>query len=117
MPFTLAADAVVLVHLLWILFIMLGAWIGRRVPWVKWVHVGALGFSVLLQVRGWLCPLTFLEHWLRTRSGPGQDYPGDFIAHYAERLVYLDVSRDAVLAATAVIIIGSLWAYWPGRRS
>lgn len=113
MLFTLAADMVVILHLFWILFIMFGALFGRRVPWVKWLHGGTLAFSVLLQVFGWTCPLTSLEVWLRARSGAGQGYTGDFLAHYAEQLVYLSIPPAFVLMATLVIVGISLWAYRP----
>lgn len=113
MLFQLAADMVVIVHFLWILFIAFGAWLGRRVLWVKWLHIGALAFSVVLQISGWICPLTHLEVWLRTRSDRGLGYTGDFIAHYVERLVYLTVPPHLVLMATLLIVGLSLWAYRP----
>jgi polyferredoxin len=116
MLFRLAADAVVIVHLLWIVFLVLGAWPGRRVAWVKWLHGGALTFSILLQLCGWVCPLTHLEVWLRARADSGGGYTGDFLAHYAEQLVYLTVPPHIVLLATLVIIGLSIWAYWPKER-
>ncbi len=60
MAWKLAADLVVVIHLLWILFIIFGALIGRRIIWVKWLHIGALAFSVVLQIFQWICPLTYL---------------------------------------------------------
>ena len=116
MLWKLAADFVVLTHLLWILFIIFGAFLGCRVVWIKWVHIGALTFSVLLQLFHWICPLTHLEVWLRQRHDPSLAYTGEFIAHYAERLVYLRADRWAVLGVTLVIVGLSLWAYWPRAR-
>jgi hypothetical protein len=105
-----AAGAVVIVHLAWILFLIFGAFIGRYIVWVKWLHIAALTFSVLLQLFGWICPLTYLEAWLR---GDRDDaYAGDFIAHYAEELVYLQIPRAALFTATLAIIAVSAWAYW-----
>ena len=116
MGWKLAADFVVLTHLLWILFIIFGALIGCQFVWVKWLHIGALIFSVLLQLFRWICPLTYLEIWLRRQHDPSLAYAGDFIAHYAERLVYLQVSRWAVLGVTFVVVGLSVWAYWPRKR-
>ena len=110
---TLAADFVVVIHLLWIAFLIGGAMIGRRIVWVKWLHGGALTFSLLLQAFHWICPLTFLEVWLRRQADSGGGYPGDFLAHYAERLVYLSAPPPAVFCATVLIVCLSLWAYWP----
>jgi Protein of Unknown function (DUF2784) len=109
----MAADLVVVVHLAWILFLIFGAFIGRHFPWVKWLHVAALTFSVLLQTFAWTCPLTMLE--VRLREGTSEGYAGDFIAHYAERLVYLQAPREAVFAATILIVALSAWAYWPAK--
>ncbi len=113
MLWKLAADLVVVIHLLWILFIIFGALIGRRIVWVKWLHIGALAFSVVLQIFHWICPLTYLEVWLRSRHGRSLAYSGDFIAHYAEELVYLTAPPGVVLGVTFAVIGLSLWAYWP----
>ena len=113
MLWNLAADTVVLIHLLWIGFIIAGAWIGRRITWVKRLHIGALIFSLALQVFHWICPLTLLEVWLRQHTNPTAGYAGDFIAYYAERLVYLPAPPEAVLVATIVIVSFSAWMYWP----
>lgn len=110
-----AADAVVVIHLLWIAFIIVGAAVGRRIVWVKWLHLGALLFSVLLQIFHWICPLTFLEVWLRRRADTTAGYPVDFIAHYAERLVYLPAPPEAIFALTIVIVGFSARMYWPQR--
>ena len=116
MLWKLAADVVVVVHLLWIVFIICGALIGRRVVWVKWLHIGSLIFSVLLQVFQWICTLTYLEVWLRGHHDPSLAYTGDFIAHYAEQLVYLTAPRTVLLGATFLVIGLSVWAYWPRGR-
>ena len=113
MFWNLAADVVVVIHLFWIAFIIAGGVIARWIRWVKWIHIGSLSFSVLLQIFRWICPLTRLEGWLRQRADPAAGYPGDFIAHYAERLVYLPASPWMVLAATAVIVLIWVWVYWP----
>lgn len=109
----IAADVVVVIHLLWIVFIIFGALVGRKYTWVKWLHLGALGFSLLLQVFQGICPLTYLEIWLRHRHDPSLAYAGDFIAHYAEQLVYLRAPREWVLAITVGVVVVTLLAYWP----
>src|SRR3990172_1056576 len=104
MGYKIAADLVVVIHLAWILFLILGALVGRYVVWVKRLHIGGLAFSLLLQVFSWYCPLTYLEVWLRARHDPSLSYTGSFIAFYAERLVYLEVPREAVLFMTGLLI-------------
>ncbi len=116
MVWKLIADALVVLHLLWILFIMFGALVGRRIRWVKALHIFSLGFSFLLQLFQGICPLTYLEVWLRRQHDASLAYTGDFIAHYAERLVYLPASRGAVFVGTLAVIGLSVWAYWPRPR-
>jgi len=101
--YIIAADAVVVVHFGWILFLIGGAGIGRRVRWVMWTHVAALGYSVLLQTFNWICPLTYLELWLWNRT-PAGSYSGSFIAHYLEKLIYMDIPRGLVFTLTVVVI-------------
>ena len=115
--FLAAADAVVVLHLFWILFLILGALPGSRWRWVKWTHLTALAFSIPLQIFGWICPLTYLEVWLR-RLGGAQPYEGTFIRHYVERLVYAEIPRGALLSGTLMVVALSLWLYRrprPGR--
>ncbi len=120
MIYKLAADFLVLIHLGWILFLILGAVIGVRRILVMWVHLGAMAFSLVLQIFSWICPLTHLEFWLRQRHDASLAYPGSFIAHYAEELVYLRVDPAHVFVATLGIVMANLWLYgwaWKRRRS
>ena len=105
------ADGVVVIHFAWILFLIGGAFIGRRVRWVKWTHLAALGYSVLLQAFSWICPLTYLELWLWNRT-PAGSYSGSFIAHYLEKLVYMEIPRALVFALTVAVIVISAVVYY-----
>lgn len=104
MLFGLLADAVVLVHLAWILFLITGACWGRKNRFVLFLHGGGLSFAVMMQVFGWYCPLTHLEVWLRELRGPDAGYSGSFIAHYAERVIYLDVTGRMLSVLTFVLV-------------
>jgi hypothetical protein len=105
------ADVVVLAHLLWILFLIGGACWGRTNGMVMLVHVAGLGFAVASQIFGWYCPLTYLEVWLREKQGTARAYPPSFIAHYAEKLVYVDVSPRIIFVSTVILIIVNVWIY------
>ena len=114
MLFRLLADLTVLLHLIWVFFLIFGAWWGRKRRGVMLAHIVGLGFSLVLQLFGWYCPLTHLEFWLRQQHQPGIAYPGSFIAHYAERLVYLEVSPGLVLVLTVLLVLVNGWVY--GRK-
>lgn len=109
------ADTVVFIHLLWILFLVMGAYWGRKYVPAMVLHIGGLAFAGAMQVFGWFCPLTHLEVWLRER-GPGGAYPGSFIAHYAEKLVYVDVTGTIISVLTVILIVANGLAYWSAFR-
>ena len=112
MVYMISADLVVAIHFTWIIFLIFGALAGRSFQWVKWIHIGGLGFSLFIQLMSWYCPLTHLEAWLRARHDPSLTYSGSFIAQVLERWVYLQVSQTAILIGTFVVILFSGWLYF-----
>ncbi|MEW6163401.1 MAG: DUF2784 domain-containing protein [Nitrospirota bacterium] len=111
MFYRLAADFVVLIHFLWIVFLIFGAFMGRRYRAVKIFHIAGLGFAITMQIFGWYCPLTYLEIWLRRRHDPSLTYRGSFIIHYAEKLVYIDLSPEIIFVLTLILVSISAYFY------
>lgn len=99
----LAIDLTVLIHFLFILFVIFGALVAWRWPAWKWPHWVAMGYGLLIEVFNWYCPLTLLENHLR-RIGGLRAYDESFITLHLKRLIYVDVSQ-AVLIAGAVLVI------------
>jgi hypothetical protein len=116
MFYGIAADIAVGAHLLWIVFIIFGALPGRRWLIARLLHLGSIIFSVLLQLFEWVCPLTYLEVWLREQQARATGYSNTFIGHYLEEVVYLDVSRVHIFIGTLFVIGFSLWLYAPWKR-
>jgi hypothetical protein len=81
------ADLVVLVHLTFIVFVVLGGLLALRWRWLPWLHLPAVGWGALLEFFGLTCPLTPLENWLR-RLGGEQGYSGGFVDRYVLPVVY-----------------------------
>ncbi len=111
MGYLIAADIVVLIHFLWIVFLIFGAIPGRRYKRVKIVHICGLSLAFFLQIFGWYCPLTYLEAWLRRMHDPSQSYSGSFIIHYIEKIVYIGISPNVIRVSTVLLAIISAWAY------
>lgn len=111
MLYKIAADAVVLLHFLWVLFLIFGAFIGRRYGTVRIIHLSGLSFAVVSQILGWYCPLTHLEVWLRARHDPSLSYSGSFLIHYAEKLVYIELSPGIIFLLTLALSAISLRLY------
>jgi hypothetical protein len=110
------ADIVVVVHLLWILFLIAGAYWGVKRRLVMMIHGTGLVVAMVSQVFGWYCPLTHLEVWLMEKAQPSTAYHGSFIAHYAKQLVYIDVPPSVIFVLTLVLIVVNGWLYWRALR-
>ena len=105
------ADLVLVVHLAFVLFVVLGGLLVLRWPRLAWLHVPAAIWGVLIEYTGWICPLTPLENSLRMRGGEA-GYSGGFIEHYIQPLLYpagLTRSTQVVLGSLALVL--NLTAY------
>ena len=117
MIYRIAADAVVLVHFAFIVFVALGALLAVRWRWVPWLHIPALLWGVLVETTGRLCPLTDLENALRNRAGQS-GYRGGFIEHYLLAIIYPEgLTRGIQLALALGVIAINLTIYgWLQHR-
>jgi hypothetical protein len=111
MLYKLAADFVVLIHFLWIVFLIFGAFPGRKYRIITIFHVAGLVFSVIMQIFGWYCPLTHLEIWLRQKHDPMLAYKGSYIIHYVEKIVYLQLSPVIIFVLTVILIGVTIYIY------
>lgn len=82
-----AADAVLVVHLLFIAFVVFGGLLVLRRPRLAWLHLPAAAWGVIVEVLHLQCPLTPLENQLREAAGQA-GYDGGFIAHYLMPTIY-----------------------------
>ena len=100
------ADLVVIVHALFVVFVLVGAFLALRWRWIVWLHVPAAVWGVLIEYGGWICPLTPIENSLRVRAGQST-YSGDFIQHYLLGALYpqgLTRATQYVLGSAALLL-------------
>jgi len=112
------ADIVVLVHGSYVLFVLFGGLAVLRWPRLAWLHLPAAVWGVLIELVGWVCPLTYLENYLR-RAGGSYGYGVTFIEHYFEPILYpLGLTRrtQIVIAMAALLINLVLYARLWSRR-
>ena len=81
------ADLAMVVHLLFIGFIVGGGFLAWRWPLIIWSHIPAVVYGALVEFVGFTCPLTLLENDLRQRAGEA-GYQGGFISHYLVNVIY-----------------------------
>ncbi|HXE36828.1 MAG TPA: DUF2784 domain-containing protein [Azonexus sp.] len=120
MLYRLMADAVLLLHLAFILFVVFGALLVWRFRRLAWLHLPAVTWAGVIEFSGWVCPLTPLENHLR-RLGGEVGYAGGFIEHYLLPVIYPPgLSHEMQLGlGLAVIVINGLaygWLLFRGRR-
>jgi len=111
------ADAVLLFHLAFILFVVLGALLVWRFPRLVWLHLPAVIWAGLIEIGGFLCPLTPLENHLRRLSGEA-GYQGGFIEHYLLPIVYPhELSRGVQIGLGIAVVVINVLAYaWLRHR-
>lgn len=111
MFYTLAADAVLFGHLLFIVWVALGAAAVWWRPWLALLHLPAIAWGVYVELSGRLCPLTPIEQQLRHAAGE-QGYSGGFIDHYLVAMIYPDgLTRSAQIAIGLAVIALNIVTY------
>jgi hypothetical protein len=103
---SLAADAVVAVHAVFIAFLLSGGFLAWWWPRAAAVHVLALVASAGIYLGGFDCPLTNLEKHLRTLAGEAV-YQDGFIAHYVVRPVYAGGMTAALGLGLMALVVGT----------
>ena len=117
-----AADLVQVVHGAVVLFVVLGGLLVLRWPRAAWIHLPAAAWGAVIEMCGWVCPLTPLENWLRRTVGK-VGYEGGFIEHYIVSWLYpegLTRWHQLVLALGVVLVNGMVYGLlilrWRGRK-
>jgi len=87
MSYWIAANVVVLTHLGFILLVTLGGLLLLRSRKWAWIHLPAIIWGSIVELKGWICPLTPLENWLREKGGY-EIYREAFIEHYIMPIIY-----------------------------
>jgi hypothetical protein len=117
------ADILVLLHLLFVVFAVLGALICLRYRWVMVLHLPAAVWACLIEFKGWICPLTYLENHLRQQAG-ATGYTGGFVENYLVPILYppgLTTKMQVLLGFTVLFINLVIYSFlvtrwWVGHQ-
>ena len=122
----LLANAVLLVHVGIAAFVVLGllvvivgnlkrwGWVNNA--WFRGAHLVAIAIVAAESWLGFVCPLTTLEMWLRSRAGE-PSYRGSFVEHWLQQLLYYSAPPWVFVAgytAFALLVLATWW-YFPPR--
>ena len=106
MIYQMLADLVLILHLGFITFVVLGGLLALRWRWAPLVHLPAALWGTIIEVTGQVCPLTPLENSLR-RAGGEPGYSGSFIEQYLLPVVYPSgLSRSLQLMLAGLVVGG-----------
>ncbi len=120
MLYKILADIIVVMHFAWILFMLIGFiftiagffWKRFFDRWLfRTVHLFGIIYVSTLALMGKYCPLTIWENTLRQEYDPNLTYPGSFMIHYAEKLVYPDINPLIIQIPTTFIAVFSILAF------
>jgi len=111
------ADLVLVVHFLFIAFVIAGGFAAIRWPRLAWAHIPCFVWGALIEFAGWICPLTPLENDLRVASGRA-GYSGGFIEHYLLPVIYPGaLTREIqVWLGLSVLALNAVAYAWLLRR-
>lgn len=111
MIYHLLANTVLVIHGLFIVFVVLGGLLVFWKRWIAWIHLPVALYGVLVEWIGWICPLTPLENHFRHLAG-AEGYSGGFIQHYLLPLIYpVNYTPTLQLILGAAVLLINLCIY------
>lgn len=106
------ANLIIVIHFLFIVFVLLGGLLVLYRPKAVWLHLPAIAWGFLVELYGWLCPLTPWENSLRRLAGL-EMYDGDFIGEYLVPLIYpVNLTREMQYLFAAIVILVNAAIYF-----
>jgi len=107
------ADLVLVIHFLFLGFVLLGGLLVFWRPFIAWFHLPCVFWGVVIELKGFICPLTPLENVLRKLGGQAP-YTTSFIERYVLPIVYpAHLTRDLqILFAVGVLVINAAIYGW-----
>jgi hypothetical protein len=114
------AETVLVAHLGFIVWVIFGALVTRRRPWLAVLHVASLVYGIVSELGPWACPLTLAEDFFEARGGL-VPYQGPFLLHYLDALVYPNLPPKLLTVCGVCICVANLviyaWRFCQSRSS
>lgn len=119
MWYLIAANIIVVLHLLFVVFVVAGGFLVFKWRWILFLHIPAAVWGTLIEFQGWGCPLTPLEKYLR-QAGGGTGYAGGFINHYIGPILYpagLSSQMQTALGILLIVINVAIYGWLIARQA
>ncbi len=111
MLFRLAADLLMMLHLAFVVFVVVGGFLAWRWRGLAWAHIPCALWGAVVELMGWVCPLTPWEVALRRQAGQA-GYEGGFIEHYILPIIYPGTLTPATKVGLGLlVVVVNIFAY------
>lgn len=107
MAYRILADAAMVMHFAFLVYLVMGGFIAWRLRWTIWLHLATVGWGLSTVVFGFGCPLTQVEQWARRSAGEQGLVPTGFIDHYLTGVVYPQEALELVRLLAGLVVIAS----------
>ena len=97
-------DPVVVIHALFIIFVLFGGLVVLKWHQVIWIHIPCALWCAAIEFFSWVCPLTYLEIYLR-EIGNANSYDDSFVQHYLLPVIYPSGLTTDIQFLLGVIVI------------
>ncbi|MFP3868348.1 MAG: DUF2784 domain-containing protein [Desulfobacteraceae bacterium] len=121
MVYCLAAQAIIIIHLAFVVFVVFGGFLVLRSKRIAWLHLPAVLWAIIIEFTGWVCPLTPLENWLWEQGGE-LAYQSGFVEHYLLPCLYptfltrhLQIVLGGLVFVINLVVYGWGWSRIPGK--
>jgi hypothetical protein len=109
------ASVILSVHLLWILWVIFGAFWTRGRIFLTAFHILSLVWGIVVELSPLPCPLTMAEQFFEGKAG-AEAYRGAFLPHLLDRLVYPNLPEVLLVAVGVAVCAVNLgvyaWRFW-----
>lgn len=110
MGYRVLADATVVVHFAFLVFVVVGGFLAWRWRILIVPHILAAVWGLSAVTIGIVCPLTVLENWAREQAGIAGLPPSGFIDHYLTGVIY----PDSAIGLVRALVLGAVLVSWIG---
>ena len=100
------ANLTLIVHLIFILFVIFGGLFFFIFSKIIYIHLPALLWGIYIELTNSICPLTYLENWFLYK-GELTTYSNDFINNYLFQIIYpkgLNAEIQIYLGISLIVI-------------
>ena len=109
--YDLAADLILIVHFVFILFVVFGALLFFVIKKIVFIHIPALIWGSYIELTHSICPLTYLENWFLDKANL-TIYSEGFIQNYLVPIVYpADLTKDLQIYLGITLIVVNIIIY------